>query len=104
MGTSSDSQRMAKWADKTETIANQINEAKEQVGRIIDKATFILTQPPPTAAIPEDVEKKLEDLSESPDVYGTADDSALNRKLDGLIAYLQGLNDQLGALCDRIDI
>lgn len=100
METANNPQRMAKWADKTETIANQINEAKEQVGRITDKATFILTTSLPLDEAPPQLKKALE--AEPPD--GNEEDSALNRKLDELIGYLQGLNDQLGTLCDRIDV
>lgn len=100
METANNPEKMAKWADKTETIVNQINEAKEQVGRITDKAIFILTTSLPLNEAPPQLKEAQE--VEQPD--GNEGDSALSRKLDELIGYLVGLNDQLGTLCDRIDV
>jgi len=96
-------QRMAKWADLTETLANQINEASRTVAGIKDKASFILLIPPPKNGAPA-IPAALEELAAPPPVGPGPEDSALSAKLSEISGYLQLLNDDLRELSDRIDV
>lgn len=106
---SNDPGRMAKWAEKTETIAKQIIEACEHLARLKDKIGFVLLPPPMNAGkVPEDTDPELGTRIEiqAGDISDISypENSTLNAKLDEIQCYLQALNTDLAELSERVDI
>ena len=97
--------RMAKWAEKTESISRQINEAEESMGQLKDKISFILLVPPPTQAKePSDMPPGLQDRVDEMVLGGGPDNSALSAKLDVVLKQMASLNEAITKLCDGVDI
>lgn len=106
--------RMAKWAEQTELITNQIRESRELVDQVKaklaqlkDKISFILTvPPPPTPADSAAKEVSAEETGEAPSLHigGGPEESALTAKLGNISDQLVALNaDDMRELSSHID-
>lgn len=110
--------RMAKWAELTETIHNQIGESREhvdllrgKVAELKDKISFILLIPPPPPPPPPPAalaakEEPTEEVGDAPSKHigGSPEESALTAKLGDISNRLVALNaDDMRELFSLID-
>jgi len=93
-------QKEPSWVEKTQTLQNQILQAREGVDRIRRSVDCILVSTPPAEA-------RLDESPQEPPLVAerrTIDETPLMLRLDDLRELMDGLNCQLEKLSDRIRV
>jgi len=93
-------QTEASWVEKTQTLQNQIIQAREGVDRIRRSVDCLLVLSPPTEGRLNEVKQETPMVAERRSV----DETPLMLRLDDLRRLMDGLNCQLEKLSDRIRV